>query len=200
MNELTRHTPTPTLFLAACLLAWLVAALSPSHSLARAARWSLAPPAGPWALAAVLAPATEDAAAAALAHGRSSMRDRTARRAAAPLPPTPVRLPLRRRPRAARAASGSARGRRRDDGGVPRRVFIFVFVVVVARRRAPRPPAAGLSRGEVIVILAAPTPAAREVELRRGAGAPGRQARGPQWPQPGLQSVGRQRERSLRGA
>ena len=91
----------------------------------------------------------------------------------------PVRLPLRRPP--AVRAGGSARGRR--DGGVPRRVLVFV-----ARRRAPRPPAAG--RGEVVVV-APPAPAAREVELR-GAGAPGQQTRGPQWPQPGLQSVGRE--------
>jgi hypothetical protein len=102
------------------------------------------------------------------------MRHRTARRAAAPRPP-PVRLPLRR-PRA-------ARGRRRD-GGVPR----HLFVVIVAHRRAPRPPEA--DRGEVVVV-APPVPAAREVELR-GAGAPGQETRGPQWPQPGLQSVGRQ--------
>ena len=151
---------------------------SPSPSLAVSLALPGAPSAGPWALAAVLAPATEDAAAPA--HGGSSMRHRTARRAAAPRPP-PVRLPLRR-PRAARAG-GSARGRRRDRG-VPR----HLFVVIVAHRRAPRPPAAG--RGEVVVV-APPTPAAREMELR-GAGAPGQQARGPQWPQPGLQSVGRE--------
>jgi hypothetical protein len=95
------------------------------------------------------------------------------RAAAAPPRPTPaVRLPLRRA-RAARAGGSAARGRPRRDGGAPRRVFSV---------GPPRPPAPG-SRGGVAA------PAAREVELR-GAGAPGRQARGPQRPQPGLQSVG----------
>jgi hypothetical protein len=115
------------------------------------------------------------------------MRHRTARHddAAAPRP-----LPLRR-PRAARA-SGWARGRRRD-GGVPRRVFVFF----VALRRAPRPPAAGRGEVVVVVVVAPPAPAAREVELR-GSGAPGQQARGPQWAQPGLQSVGREASPQVR--
>jgi hypothetical protein len=98
------------------------------------------------------------------------------RAAAAPPRPTPaVRLPLRRA-RAARAGGSAARGRHRRDGGAPRRVFTV---------GPPRPPApASRVRGGVVAA-----PAAREVELR-GAGAPGRQARGPQRPQPGFQSVG----------
>nr|ACG41917.1 hypothetical protein [Zea mays] len=61
------------------------------------------------------------------------------------------------------------------------------------RRALPRPAAAD------VAVAPRPAPGAREVELR-GAG---QQARGPQWPQPGLQSVAVAREvggRELRSA